>query len=70
MIPKSTNRDRISGNFDLFDFNLSDAEMAKMDKLDRGSAGRTFDMDFLELDISNVNDIPGYPWRAGGRDDY
>jgi 2,5-diketo-D-gluconate reductase A len=40
IIPKSTHRQRIEENFRLFDFELSDEEMAAIDALDRGSDGR------------------------------
>jgi diketogulonate reductase-like aldo/keto reductase len=35
-VPKSVHRDRIAENADVFDFVLSDAEMATLDALDRG----------------------------------
>ncbi len=35
-IPKSGNRDRIFSNIDIFDFSLSEEDMAVMDGLDRG----------------------------------
>ena len=35
MIAKSTHRDRIAENAQIFDFRLSDADMAELDALDR-----------------------------------
>jgi diketogulonate reductase-like aldo/keto reductase len=40
VIPKSTTPERIRENADLFGFELSDTEMAAIDALDRGEAGR------------------------------
>ena len=39
-IPKSANPQRMTGNIDIFDFQLSDDEMAAVDALDRGEGGR------------------------------
>ena len=41
MIPKSTNRERIEENAQIFDFALSDADMEALDALDEtgGTAG-------------------------------
>lgn len=39
VIPKSTRATRIVENFDLFDFSLSDAELAAIDTLDKGVRG-------------------------------
>ncbi|MCB0877559.1 MAG: aldo/keto reductase [Thermoleophilia bacterium] len=39
-IPKSQNAARIAANIDLFGFVLDDDQMARLDALDRGSAGR------------------------------
>ncbi len=41
VIPKSVHEERIRENLDVFDFELSDAEMAEIAGLDRTSAGRT-----------------------------
>ncbi|WP_340540249.1 aldo/keto reductase [Nocardioides sp. GXZ039] len=40
VFPKSMHEERMRENFDLFDFNLSPDEIAIIDALDRGSAGR------------------------------
>lgn len=39
-IPKSTKLERITSNAAVFDFTLSDEEMARIDALDRGESGR------------------------------
>jgi 2,5-diketo-D-gluconate reductase A len=39
VIPKSTNAERIAQNIDVFDFNLTDDELAAVDALDRGVRG-------------------------------
>ena len=38
-IPKSTNPTRIAENFDIFDFELNDAELERIDELDTGTRG-------------------------------
>jgi len=41
VFPKSTTLSRMKDNFALFDFTLDAADMAAIDKLDRGEEGRT-----------------------------
>ena len=41
VFPKSTHRDRIEENFALFDFDLTDDDLAAISALDRGESGRT-----------------------------
>jgi 2,5-diketo-D-gluconate reductase A len=41
VFPKSTTPARIKENFELFDFQLEPADVAKLDALDQGEAGRT-----------------------------
>ncbi|KAK7462457.1 hypothetical protein VKT23_008056 [Stygiomarasmius scandens] len=38
-LPKSSNPERVRANADIYDFELSDAAMAKLDALDRGDEG-------------------------------
>lgn len=38
-LPKSADPGRVVSNVDLFDFELSDADMKKLDALDRGTPG-------------------------------
>ncbi|GJQ78281.1 hypothetical protein Trydic_g22123 [Trypoxylus dichotomus] len=42
-IPKSVNPERIKENFDIFDFQLDDDDMAKLRSIDKGSEGRICD---------------------------
>ncbi|PUA79813.1 aldo/keto reductase [Nocardioides currus] len=41
IFPKSMHRERMQQNFEIFDFELTDANMSALDELDRGEEGRT-----------------------------
>ncbi|CAB0012186.1 unnamed protein product, partial [Nesidiocoris tenuis] len=41
VIPKSTNKQRMKSNMEVFDFQLSSDEMEALLQLDKGEAGRT-----------------------------
>jgi len=41
VFPKSVNPDRMRENFEIFDFSLTDEEVARIAGLDRGEDGRT-----------------------------
>jgi 2,5-diketo-D-gluconate reductase A len=41
VFPKSVHRERMTSNFDIFDFNLDSDEMDAITGLDRGESGRT-----------------------------
>ncbi len=68
-IPKSVKQHRIKENFDIYDFSLSDAEMAKMNSLDKGSKSRSFAFRFLPVeDNFDPTKMATYPIIA--RDEY
>jgi 2,5-diketo-D-gluconate reductase A len=41
VFPKSVNPERMKENFEIFDFSLTDDEVARISGLDRGEDGRT-----------------------------
>lgn len=46
-IPKSLSKERIAQNIALFDWELSEDDVAKIDALDQGKNGRIFDFLFI-----------------------
>ena len=48
-VPGSTNPAHIQENIDIFDFELTDDEMAQIRTLDRGEAGRYFNIDYQRM---------------------
>lgn len=48
-VPGSTNPDHIAENIAIFDFELTDDEMAQIRALDRGEAGRYFNIDYQTM---------------------
>ena len=48
-VPGSTNPAHIQENIDIFDFELTDDEMAQIRALDRGEAGRYFNIDYQRM---------------------
>ena len=61
VVPMSTNPSRIQQNHDIFDFTLTKEEIAKMNDLDKGSAGRTFGFDFFPT-INKYSTMKEYPF--------
>ncbi|KAJ8670150.1 hypothetical protein QAD02_001409 [Eretmocerus hayati] len=59
VIPKSSNKDRIRSNIQIFDFSLSADEMSKLDALDQAEAGRIFNFLFFK----GVQNHPHYPFK-------
>lgn len=52
VIPKSTHKERIEQNFDIWDFELTDEEMKEISSLDMGYTGsraKHFDVDFVRM---------------------
>lgn len=57
VIPKSTHLERIQENFDIFDFSLTQEEVAEISKLDMGYTGtraKHFDPDFVRMCVHKV----------------
>lgn len=57
-IPKSTNPKRIKENIDLFGWELDDADMSSLAKLDQGTAGRICDFNFFK----GIRKHPEFPF--------
>ncbi|KAI4469208.1 aldo/keto reductase [Holotrichia oblita] len=58
VIPKSSNPKRIEDNFKIFDFNLANDDIKKLNDLDRKEGGRTFDFRFYK----GIENHPEYPF--------
>ncbi|XP_071454241.1 aldo-keto reductase family 1 member A1-like [Hetaerina americana] len=58
VIPKSVSPARIQQNHEVFDFKLSESEMKKLEELDQGENGRTFNFLFFK----GVENHPEYPF--------
>ncbi|KAG8228476.1 hypothetical protein J437_LFUL009341 [Ladona fulva] len=48
VIPKSVSPQRIKQNFEVFDFSLNESDLEKLNGLDRGENGRTFNFLFFK----------------------
>ena len=48
-VPGSTNPEHIAENLNIFDFELTDSEMKELRGLDKGEAGRYFNIDYSQL---------------------
>lgn len=55
-VPGSTNPAHILENIGIFDFELSDAEMAAIRAIDRGDAGRSFNISYGNWNFGNFQD--------------
>ena len=56
-VPGSTNPAHIQENISIFDFELTDDEMAQIRALDRGEAGRYFNLDYQRMGMFFTNPI-------------
>lgn len=59
VIPKSGNPIRIKENINIFDFEISPADMEQLNALDQGENGRIFDFLFFK----GVEHHPEYPFK-------
>lgn len=59
VIPKSSNPTRIQQNISIFDFELSEEDMRKLNDLDQGEKGRIFNFLFWK----GVEKHPEYPFK-------
>ena len=55
-VPGSTNPDHILENISIFDFELSDEEMAAIRAIDLGDAGRSFNISYGDRNFGNFQD--------------
>lgn len=55
-VPGSTNPDHIRQNINIFDFELSDDEMAAIRAIDQGEAGRSFNISYGNWDFGSFQD--------------
>ena len=59
---------RIKENYSVHDFTLTPSEMQQMDDLDKGSAARTFFLDFMKSKDRDITTLP--TWPDDPRDQY
>jgi len=62
IIPKTIRENRLLENMKIFDFQLTLAELAELDKLDHGKAGHSKKLYFSEL-LKGIEEHPEYPWN-------
>ena len=55
-VPGSTNPAHINENINIFDFELSDEEMAAIRNIDQGNAGRSFNISYGDWNFGNFQD--------------
>lgn len=55
-VPGSTNPDHIAENISIFDFALTDTEMEAIRAVDRGNAGRSFNLSYGNWGFGNFQD--------------